>query len=137
MGMKPGDHAGLIALQSRFGTVGIKVKEDGMKYVAMCATDENGNEKVIESVRFDGREVYLKLHFVFENSIDLASFSYSDDGQQWTPIGMTLIMRYTLDHFMGYRMGLFNYATRHIGGHADFDYFKYERGASIYLKTLK
>jgi hypothetical protein len=33
-------------------------------------------------------------------------------------------MEYTLvEHFMGYRFGLFNYATKQSGGWADFDYF--------------
>jgi hypothetical protein len=32
-------------------------------------------------------------------------------------------MAYTLPHFMGYRFGLFNYATKQAGGSVDFDYF--------------
>jgi hypothetical protein len=28
-----------------------------------------------------------------------------------------------MEHFMGYRFGLFNYATKNTGGFADFDYF--------------
>jgi hypothetical protein len=35
-------------------------------------------------------------------------------------------MAYTLPHFMGYRFGLFNYATKAAGGIADFDYFHIE-----------
>jgi hypothetical protein len=37
-------------------------------------------------------------------------------------------MKYSLDHFMGYRIGLFNYATKETGGYVDFDYFHYSRG---------
>ena len=33
-------------------------------------------------------------------------------------------MTYTLPHFMGYRFGLFNYATKTAGGFVDFDYFR-------------
>jgi len=33
-------------------------------------------------------------------------------------------MKYTLTHFMGYRFGVLNYATKETGGYADFDYFK-------------
>jgi hypothetical protein len=36
-------------------------------------------------------------------------------------------MRYTLDHFMGYRIGLYNYATKQPGGYVDFDYFRYSK----------
>lgn len=33
-------------------------------------------------------------------------------------------MPYTIPYFMGYRFGLFNYATKTVGGFADFDYFR-------------
>jgi hypothetical protein len=33
-------------------------------------------------------------------------------------------MPYTLPHFMGYRFGLFNYATEQTDGYADFDWFR-------------
>lgn len=125
--MNPGDHAGLVALQSHFGTVGVKVAENGDKFIAMSVNDGNGLEKELETVRFHGREVHLNIHFDFENSKDVASFHYSVDGSEWMPIGGKLNMRYTLDHFMGYRIGLFYYATTQIGGHADFDYFRYEK----------
>ena len=39
-------------------------------------------------------------------------------------IGSELKMAYTLPHFMGYRFGLFNYATKTAGGFVDFDYFR-------------
>jgi hypothetical protein len=32
-------------------------------------------------------------------------------------------MVYTLPHFMGYRFGLFNVATKTAGGSVDFDYY--------------
>jgi hypothetical protein len=42
-------------------------------------------------------------------------------------IGDELEMRYTLPHFVGYRFGLFNYATKEAGGRADFDDFHNRR----------
>ena len=53
-----------------------------------------------------------------------ANFFYSLDGKNWIAAGTTLNMTYTLPHFMGYRFGLFNYATKQTGGFADFDWFK-------------
>ena len=41
----------------------------------------------------------------------------------WIQIGNTLQMAYTMPHFMGYRFGLFNYATQTTSGYVDFDYF--------------
>jgi len=32
-------------------------------------------------------------------------------------------MEYSMPHFMEYRFGLFNYATREPGGYVDFDWF--------------
>lgn len=125
--MKPGDHAGLVALQSHFGTVGVKAADNGGKFIVMCVGGGNGEEKELEAVRFEGDAVQLKIHFNFEDSVDLATFYYSVDESEWTPIGEALKMKYTLDHFMGYRIGLYHYASAQIGGYADFDYFRYER----------
>ena len=54
----------------------------------------------------------------------MADFYYSLDGKKWIKIGSQLKMAYTLPHFMGYRFGLFNYATKTSGGYVDFDYFR-------------
>ena len=51
-------------------------------------------------------------------------FYYSLDGKEWTKIGDTLKMSYELTHFMGYRFGLFNYATEKTGGYVEFDYYR-------------
>lgn len=42
-------------------------------------------------------------------------FFFSSDGKRWTPIGQPQQMVYTLPHFMGYRFGLFNFATGLVG----------------------
>lgn len=125
--MKAGDHAGLIALQSTFGTVGVQVSEAGERFITMCVNDGEGQEQIVEKVALDKVVVYLKIHFNFDDSIDLAHFYYSLDGTEWQQIGEPLHMKYTLDHFMGYRIGLFNYATRETGGYVDFDYFHYSK----------
>jgi len=39
-------------------------------------------------------------------------------------IGGALRLNLALHHFMGYRFGLFNYATKTAGGYADFDFFR-------------
>lgn len=126
-GLQPGDHAGLVAMQNLFGTVGVSVGNDGARLVQMGVNQGDGGEEVVEQVSYDGDRIHLKIHFNFEESIDQASFSYSSDGDTWHAIGRPLEMKYTLDHFMGYRFGLFNYATLQSGGVADFDYLRYTR----------
>lgn len=122
--MKPGDYAGLIALQSNFGTVGVQVNQGGEKCITMTRKD-GVVDAIIEEKILETNMIYLKVDFNFVDSIDIAKFYYSTNGDAWTEIGESLQMKYTLDHFMGYRIGLFNYATQQIGGHVDFNYFHY------------
>ena len=72
--------------------------------------------------------IYLKAVCDFRNKIDKANFFYSVDGKSWKQIGSQLNMEYTLPHFMGYRFGLFNYATKAAGGYVDFDWFRISPG---------
>lgn len=122
-GMKDGDFAGLCALQRKFGQVGIKM-EQGKKYLVMVS---NETEKPVETERipFYGKSVQLRINCNFRDKKDEATFWYSLDGKKWNRIGTVLNMQYTLmEHFMGYRFGLFNYARQTPGGHVDFDWFR-------------
>ncbi len=120
--MKDGDCAGLIALQRRYGFVGVKM-EGGSKSVVMASVQSRTPEE-IESVPLKQQAVYLKIDCDFRDRTDKAYFYYSLDGETWTKIGGVLQMSYTLPHFMGYRFGLFNFATKTAGGFVDFDYYR-------------
>ncbi len=120
--MKDGDFAGLTLFQKRYGQVGVKF-EDGKKWITMVSA-ESGKPVEKERVALAGEVVYLKANCNFRDMADTAEFFYSSDGKQWTKIGTALKMTYTLPHFMGYRFGLFNYATKVPGGMADFDFFR-------------
>jgi beta-xylosidase len=78
----------------------------------------------VERVPLTQTNVFLKAECNFNNRADRAKFFYSLDGKSWTAIGGQLKMSYTLPHFMGYRFGLFNFATKTAGGFADFDFFR-------------
>ena len=121
--MKDGDFAGLSALQRKFGQVGVK-KVNGKNYVFMTS-NESETPVEIESIPLTKDNVHLKIECDFRDQKDIANFFYSLDGKSWIPIGNTLHMQYTLmEHFMGYRFGLFNYATINQGGFVDYDYFR-------------
>jgi len=121
-GMKEGDFAGLTAFQRKFGQVGVKIV-DGKKYVFMVS-NKTDQPTELQSVPLLQNKVYLKINCDFRNKIDVAKFFYSLDNKSWSQIGGELKMEYTLmEHFMGYRFGLFNYATKNPGGFADFDFF--------------
>lgn len=125
--MKPGDHAGMIALQYHFGTVGIQVKDNDERYVVMTVNGGDGTDKIAEMLPYGEHQIYLKVSFDFRESKDIAKFYYSVNRTEWKPLGEPVQLKYTLDHFMGTRIGLFHYATIQSGGFADFDFFDYKK----------
>jgi beta-xylosidase len=120
--MKDGDCAGLILLQQKFGWVGVKM-ENGSKFIVMVSADK-GAPAELQRIPLNQSTVYLKAAGDFTDRKDKGYFFYSTDGSNWTSIGQPLSMAYTIPHFMGYRFGLFNYATHAAGGYVDFDYFR-------------
>lgn len=132
-GMKEGDYSGLIALQRRYGFVGVKVEGDNKSVIMVGVTPDKPGQSgqpskpgfpvEIKSIPLSQPKVYFKIDCDFRNRTDKAFFYYSLDGKTWNRIGDLLQMEYTLPHFMGYRFGLFNYATKRAGGFVDFDYY--------------
>ena len=114
--------AGLVLLQSKFGQVGVKM-ENGEKSIVMVNAG-SGKPVEIQKIPLKQNTVYLKAACNFKDRTDRAYFYYSLDGKIWVAIGDELKMEYSLSHFMGYRFGLFNYATKNTGGYADFDWFR-------------
>lgn len=119
--MKDGDFAGLSLLQKNYGLVGVRMNGNTKSLVMINGT--TGTPIEVASIPFNKKKVYLKAECDFTNKKDVADFFYSLDGKTWIQIGTQLKMAYTIPHFMGYRFGLFNYATKTVGGYVDFDYF--------------
>jgi beta-xylosidase len=124
--MKDGDFAGLALLQKNYGLAGVRV--DGDKKFIVMINASNGKPVEAQTIPLNQKTVFFKAACDFTNKKDVANFFYSLDGKTWMPIGTQLKMSYTLPHFMGYRFTLFNYATKNIGGFADFDYFHISDG---------
>ena len=120
--MKEGDVAGLIALQYKYGYVGVKADERSKSIVMVSA--QSGSPSEVEAIPLKQKVVYFKIDCDFRNQTDKAYFYYSLDGKKWKRIGDVLKMSYDLKHFMGYRFGLFNCATESAGGYVEFDYYR-------------
>jgi len=138
-GLQDGDFTGLCLLQQNYGVVGVKRDGDSKQIVMVKGSaprrgprrgrrqesnHASPTDAVVETVPLEQETVYVRAVCDFRDRTDKAQFYYSLDGESWTAIGDELEMRYTLPHFMGYRFGLFNYATTEAGGRADFDYFR-------------
>ena len=122
--MEEGDFAGLCLLQKNFGLVGVRAN-GGRRFIVMI-NDGMGKPDEAASIPLNQNIIYFKAECDFTNKRDTANFFYSLDGKSWMAIGTPLKMTYTLPHFMGYRFGLFNYATTKVGGYVDFDFFHIE-----------
>lgn len=131
--MKDGDVAGLSLLQKKYGFVGVKMESQTKSLVMVSAESDAPVE--VQSVPLTGNTVWLKAECDFKNRSDKASFFYSLNGKTWTPLGQPLQMVYTLPHFIGYRFGLFNFATKNTGGSVDFDYLRL--GDTITAPTIQ
>ncbi len=126
-GMKDGDYAGIAAFQKLYSFVGVKMS-GGTRSLVMVSAESDTPEEVA-SVPLSGETVHLKVECEFAPAPELARFSYSLDGQSWTPIGRPSRLTYTFPtHFMGYRYALFYYSTQTAGGRVDFDYYRIGHG---------
>ena len=117
--LKDGDYAGLAAFMGEYGQVGV-TKDDGQLYLFMTSKSEGEKRVAVSDVpSFDASRVFLRIVFDFAGD-DKAYFYYSADGESFVSIGEALKMQYTLDLFVGYRIGIFSYATKELDGMVDF-----------------
>ena len=137
-GLKDGDVAGLVALQGKYGYVGVKRSGTTNTIVMVNAVTTSPVE--VATAALTGNKVYLRIDMDFTNRTDKATFFYSTDSTNWKALGNTLQMSYELTHFTGYRFGLFAYSTKAAGGTADFDWFKigssYTNDINIYSASV-
>ena len=134
--MKDGDIAGLCVFQDPYAYIAIH-KMNGKYRIVMV---NNGEEiESVESVETDATTIYFRSNPFFGIGVlahaagvetppgtSAASFYYSTDNKTYIKLGNELQMRFSLTIFTGNKFCLFNYATRELGGHVDFDWFKTE-----------
>lgn len=134
--MQDGDVAGFCAFQNNAALLSV-VKEKGKKYI-VASTDSVEMEPKDLHVLADHRHevyrkalsqniVYLKVSADFRLHKDVATLAYSLDGKHWTTVlsGFKLVFDYRR-FFMGTRFGIYNYATRQLGGKVDIDWFHFK-----------
>ena len=137
-GMKDGDVAGLAAYNRGFSYVAVKRVSDVntlgvVNRVQPFAVDldQSTLESFVPGTAVplgNATEVYVKadLDFASPTGQLWTAFYYSLDGLAWHPLGGRVgpqTLDGSLAHFMGHRVGLFNYATGQTGGRVDFDHF--------------
>lgn len=121
-GLKDGDFAGLTLFAKNYGFVAVH-RAGGTNHIVLVSAERHPPVEVAR-LPVTATRVEFKAECDFRDQRDIGRFFYRTHGQPWQPVGGPLKMTYTLDHFMGYRFGLFTFATQEAGGHADFDYFR-------------
>ncbi|MEU8196679.1 family 43 glycosylhydrolase [Microbispora amethystogenes] len=137
-GMKNGDVAGLAAYNRGFSYVAVK-RADGQNTLGVVNRgqpfavdiDQATVENFVPGTTVplgDATQVYVKADLDFASPAGQlwTTFYYSLDGLKWTQLGRVgpQTLDGSLSHFMGHRIGLFDYATKETGGRVDFDYYK-------------
>jgi len=124
-GMQNGDVAGMAALRDVSAWIGVKKAGDGTTRVVMTNglamdaswnTSNQGSE--VEGADISGGKIWLRViaNVRTDQGGGTARFAYSTDGTTFTELGNTLTMNKNWTFFLGYRFGIFNYATTALGG---------------------
>ncbi|WP_246001380.1 family 43 glycosylhydrolase [Allorhizocola rhizosphaerae] len=121
--MRDGDRAGLAMLRQSSAWIGVK-RDNGTTRVVMTnglTMDGNwnttGTGSEAASAGISGGRIWLRVNADIRPGADRqARFSYSADGVNFTPLGPGFTLNNAWQFFMGYRYGIFNYATQALGG---------------------
>ncbi|WP_422742223.1 RICIN domain-containing protein [Micromonospora sp. WMMD754] len=122
-GMRDGDRAGLAMLRDSSAWIGVR-RDNGATRVVMTNgltmgsdnwnTTSTGTE--IAGAPVSGGRIWLRANAdIRPGSGRQARFSYSTDGVTFVPLGNALTLNNAWQFFMGYRFGIFNYATQSLG----------------------
>lgn len=123
--MADGDRAGLAAFRDFSAYIG--VWRSGIDYTVVnvqnMTQDINNNFATISNGTVEASASVSKGKIWFRGNLDaqangthLVSFLYSTDGSTFQPLGTPYTMNVDFEYFIGYRWGIFNFATAALGG---------------------
>ncbi|WP_220448686.1 family 43 glycosylhydrolase [Nonomuraea mesophila] len=118
-----GDRAGLAMLRDQSAWIGVK-RDNGVDRVVMTngltmnsSWQTTGTGTEAAGANISGGRIWLRVNAdIRPGSGRQARFSYSTDGSTFVGLGPAFTLNNAWQFFMGYRFGIFNYATRSLGG---------------------
>ncbi|WP_217708887.1 RICIN domain-containing protein [Nonomuraea rhodomycinica] len=121
--MANGDRAGLAMLRDQSAWIGVK-RDNGVSRVVMTngltmngSWQTTGTGTEAASAAVSGSRIWLRVAAdIRPGSGRQARFSYSTDGSTFVSLGPAFTLTNAWQFFMGYRFGIFNYATQSLGG---------------------
>jgi hypothetical protein len=121
--MANGDRAGLAMLRDSSAWIGVRrdngatrvVMTNGLTMNSSWQTTGTGTEQASAAV--SGGRIWLRVNAdIRPGTGRQARFSYSTDGTNFVSLGPAFTLNNAWQFFMGYRFGIFNYATSALGG---------------------
>ncbi|MFI6706120.1 RICIN domain-containing protein [Nonomuraea sp. NPDC050478] len=121
--MSNGDRAGLAMLRDQSAWIGVK-RDNGVNRVVMTngltmnsSWQTTGTGTEAASANISGGRLWLRVSAdIRPGSGRQARFSYSTNGSDFVSLGPAFALNNAWQFFMGYRFGIFNYATQSLGG---------------------
>jgi len=134
--MKDGDRAGLAMFRDSSAWIGVK-RDNGATTVGMTnglamgggwTTINTGSTVASQSI--SGGTIWLRVVAnLAPSGSKNAQFSYSTDGSKFNNLGPAYGFNTTWNFFLGYRAGIFNYATSSTGGSVTVQEFQLDTGS--------
>jgi len=124
-GMADGDTCGLAAFRDSSAWIGVLRSGSTYNLVQVSGATQNATNKwatistgnISASKSISTSSIYLRVSMdVRPSGAKSANFSYSYNGSNFTTFGSTFILNTSYNYFTGYRYGIFNYATKALGG---------------------
>lgn len=122
-GMQDGDVAGIAAFRDRSAWIGVKKANGSARVVMINGVDLNTSWETtstgteVAGADITGTKIWLRVEADIRTAGGgTATFSYSTDGSEFQALGNTLTLNKDWQYFLGYRFGIFNYATQALGG---------------------
>ncbi|MEV0146484.1 MULTISPECIES: RICIN domain-containing protein [unclassified Nonomuraea] len=121
--MADGDRAGLAMLRDQSAWIGVK-RDNGVSRVVMTngltmngSWQTTGTGTEAAGANISSGRIWLRVNAdIRPGSGRQARFSYSTDGSTFVSLGPAFTLNNAWQFFMGHRFGIFNYATRSLGG---------------------
>jgi beta-xylosidase len=121
--MRDGDRSGLALLRDQSAWIGVRrdngatrvVMTNGLTMDSNWNTTGTGTETASSSI--SGGRIWLRINAdIRPGAGRQGRFAYSTDGVTYTQLGPGFAMNNAWQFFMGYRYGIFHYATQALGG---------------------
>lgn len=120
-GLTLGDVAGLGLLTTPYAWIGVAKAADATVLEYFQGSAGGTSATALEPIKIPNPPNRLWLRIKCNFDTDLADFSWSGDGKNFTQMGDSFAMRFQLRTFQGVRPALFNFNTSgRLGGYADF-----------------